>query len=108
MKVENGLSVDTVLVVMPAHAPGEVTRAVNIRAGDSFTLIDLRGDAVVYFMTGMDWDAHNKRFLTSPQHTRFERGFDFSRYEYRITLHPVVGGTAKIEPLDEEDFPSLS
>ncbi len=106
--MENGLSMDAVIVVMPAHAPGQITRAVYIRAGDSFTLIDLRGDAVVYFMTGMDWDAHNMRFLTNPQHTRFERVFDFSRYKYCVTLHPAVGGTAKTEPLDEEDFPSLS
>jgi len=107
-EVENGLSMDAVVIVVLAQAPGEVTRAVYIRAGDSFTLIDLRGGTVVYFMTGMDWDAHNKRFLTNPRHKRFERGFDFSRYEYRVTLYPVVGGTAKTEPLDEEDFPSLS
>ncbi len=108
LEVENGLAMDAVVVVVPAHAPGEVTRAVYIRAGDSFTLIDLRGDAVVFFMTGKDWDAHNKRFLTNQQHMQFEGSFDFSRHGYRITLHPVVGGTAETEPLDEEDFPSLS
>ncbi len=79
-----------------------------IRVGDTYIMKNIGiGKAEVYLIVGEDWDAQTKRFLSDPRHRRFEDFFVFSRYMYEITLHPVAGGTAETEDLQEDEFPAL-
>jgi hypothetical protein len=56
------------------------------------------------------------RFTKDPFFQRFEDMFTFTtiptstgqQYSiWKVTLHPVVGGTAEMEPLSPEQFPDL-
>jgi hypothetical protein len=108
LTVENGLSVDAVVVVVKESSPNQVIRAVYIRGHDSYILMDLGIDkAEVYFMLGNNWSDQENKFLSDLKYERFEEVFDFSWYTYEITLHGVIGGTADTEYIDEEEFPEL-
>ncbi len=108
LTIENGYHYDAVVFVVPRHRTDQIIRAVYIRSGESFTLIDLsESQAEILFMIGHDWDVQENKFLTHKRYRRLDSIYNFSRYKYTITLHPVEGGTIGLEDLTEEGFPSL-
>ena len=111
--IDNGPDLDAVAILSSLKEPKIPLMAVYIRAGASHTIRGI-SDGVynLYFSLGEDWDEDSKRFMEKAKYQRFEDGIDFitSSIQYTIwevTLHPVVGGEADTDYLDEDEFPSL-
>jgi len=108
LKVENGLDLDAVAILSSSKEPKDPLMAVYIQANDSYTIREIKGGTyVLYFALGEDWDSCLGKFTAKTTYERFEDEFNFTRYDYEVTLHPVVGGTAGTEPVGEDEFPEL-
>ncbi len=110
LKVDNGLTLDAVVVIVDKMKHDQVIKAVYIRAEDSFDIGNLSAsEADVYFMIGENWDPQEKKFIDVLSYHRLDYDYDFSRFgsHYEITLHGVPGGTIRTEDLSEDDFPRL-
>lgn len=111
LKVDNGCDLDS-LVVLTSRSKSKIpVVVVFVRAGDSCTIYPGRGDDLgyfyVYFASGTNWDNYAKEFTTDKSFKKFEDVFNFSTYNYTVTLYPVVGGTGSTERLSEDDFPLI-
>ena len=108
LTVDNGLGPDAVVVLSKKTQPDTPLFAVYVQSGDTYKIsIVGSGLFVVYYTCGRDWDDSSKEFTINKKYKRFEDTFDFTKYDYKITLHAVAGGTAHTEYLDEEEFPDL-
>lgn len=113
LTIKNGLDLDTVAILASSEEPEVPLMAVYIRAGASHTIREIRDSTyVLYFSLGEDWDNDSKKFIGKAVYQRFEDEFDFEASPgtyttWEVTLHPVIGGTAGTEHLDEDEFPAL-
>jgi len=108
LTVENGLDLDAVAILSSPKEPKDPLMAVYIQSNDSYTIRGIKGGTyILYFTLGEDWDSCSERFTTKTTYKRFEDEFNFVHYDYEVTLHPVVGGTAGTEPVGEDEFPGL-
>jgi len=108
LTVENGLDLDAVVVLSKKIQPDTPILAVYVQSRDTYKIsIVGSGLFMVYYTCGRDWDDSSKEFTTDKKYKRFDDTFDFTKYDYKITLHTVAGGTAHTEYLDEEEFPDL-
>ena len=91
---------------------------VYVRARSTHTIGEI-SDGVygLYFAHGRDWDEESQKFLVNSSYSKFEDNFYFTtEYEYQsdgvkriystleMTLHPVVGGSAKTDTVSENEF----
>lgn len=113
LTVKNGNAFDAVFKLVDANS-GETLRFVYVRANEDITLdnvgtctCDLR------FATGIDWDADQQKFRRNIALSAFSDPTEFAvkregNTEYwttlEVTLHPVEGGNAQTEALDETEF----
>ena len=113
LTIKNGLDLDAVAILASSEEPEVPLMAVYIRAGASHTIREIRDSTyVLYFSLGEDWDNDSKKFIGKAVYQRFEDEFDFEASPgtyttWEVTLHPVTGGTAGTEHLDEDEFPAL-
>ena len=113
LEVENGLDSDAVVIMSLPEKPDKPLVAVYIQAGDDYNIKQIdAGTYIIYFSLGHDWDEGSGKFITDATYERFEEEIKFvsSSTHYSVvtvTLHPVAGGTAAIENLDEDEFPEL-
>ena len=113
LTVDNGLDLDTVVILSRTEEPEVPLMAVYIRSEDRYTIRGItRGTYILYFSLGKDWDDYSNKFINEATYKRFDDDIKFvssrSRYSViEVTLHPVVGGTAATEYLDEDEFPGL-
>jgi len=108
LTVENGLDLDAVAILSSPKEPKDPLMAVYIQSNDSYTIRGVKGGTyILYFTLGENWDSCSERFTTKTTYKRFEDEFDFVHYDYEVTLHPVIGGTAGTEPVGEDEFPGL-
>jgi len=108
LTVENGLDLDAVAILSSPKELKEPLAAVYIQSNDSYTIREIKGGTyILYFTLGEDWDSCSEKFTTKTTYKRFGEEFDFAHYDYEVTLHPVVGGTAGTEPVGEDEFPEL-
>ena len=117
LTVENGLDLDAVIILAGSMGSEIPLMAVYIRSNDSYTLTGIRdGTYIVYFCIGENWDKDSKKFTARTRYERFEDELQFETTEttystyyttYELTLHPVIGGTAETEYLNEEEFPTI-
>jgi hypothetical protein len=113
LTVHNGTKDDGVLALVPPNSDTPVV-AFYIRAGERFTLLGIpNGNYATLFTTGSGWNASKGRFGQNAFYQRFEEALDYSatppRYDvWTVTLHPVEGGTATVNPMAEENFPDLA
>lgn len=115
LSITNGHDRDAVAVL--AYPSLVVHSAVYIRTGDSFTITGIQdGNYYLYFMLGSDWDGSIGKFTHDKSFFRFSRSLPFTTtwtddgYQYTIyelTLHPVRGGNAVTNAVEEEDFPAI-
>ena len=113
LTVENGLDLDAVVVLSSSEEFETPIAAVYVRSEASYTIRGIRdGTYAICFSLGEDWDNDSKKFIRKTQYQRFEDELHFettgSMYTtFKVTLHPVIGGTAETEYLDEDEFPNL-
>lgn len=91
---------------------------VYISSKNQYTIKNISdGTYRVLFATGKDWDAVNERFLEDATQSEFEKALNFQTGEkqtfnsietsysvFELTLHAVVGGTAKTHSIPEAEF----
>lgn len=106
--VENGLSSDGVVIV--AASAQKPVLAFYIRGNDKYTMEGIpTGNFHIFFSTGEKWLVSANHFSQNAHYQMFEETLEFiSGYDWRITLHPVLGGTASAEDVEELEFPVLS
>lgn len=106
--VENGLSTDGVVIV--ATSAQKPILAFYIRSDDKYTFDGIpAGTFRIFFSTGEKWLVSANHFSQNTHYQMFEETLEFTNgYDWRITLHPVLGGTASAEEIEEVDFPDLS
>lgn len=117
LTVKNGLDLDAVVILVSSMRVEIPLMAVYIRSNDSYTITGIRdGTYIVYFSVGENWGKDSKKFTARPRYERFENELQFETTEtnystyyttYELTLHPVIGGTAETEYLNEEEFPTI-
>jgi len=112
LAVENGTSADAVVILTTLEK--EPVISAYIRSNELFTLKGIQeGTYRVYFSMGSEWDGTQLQFTQNVKYERFEDILEFkitasSYTTYKITLHPVVGGTAATEYLDSNEFPNIN
>jgi len=117
LKIENGINFDAVVKLVRSY-PRKSIYTVYIKAKSTYKIIGIsNGIYNLYFTHGKDWDKENQKFLISRSYSKFEDDFNFTTrdvtkyngvYEkysiYEITLHPVLGGSAKTDTISENEF----
>ena len=112
LTVENGSESDAYVVLAPAE--DKPSLSAYVRAGDSFALKGIRdGVYHLFFATGEEWDGDARAFSDEARYERFEDEFPFrtssSTYTtWKVTLQPVLGGTAATEDVDPGQFPGAA
>lgn len=111
LEVNNGQDLDAVVVLTALNdAP---LFAVYIQARNSFKIEGISdGTYKVFFMLGEDWDSASGRFTRKVRYQVFEDTFRYTTTSttatiWRITLHPVVGGTGRTDSVSPSNFPPL-
>ncbi len=110
LRMESGNSSDSVVILI---APDGYHKQVTyLRGGDSYHADGIAdGIYELYVSSGSDWNGqefeHNATYLkfVDPLVYNPPRG----RYvTWEVTLQPVAGGNAETEPVDENEFPSMT
>jgi hypothetical protein len=113
LTIDNGTSTDAMVRVADFRS-GASVRLVYVVRQSSWVITDLPpGTYKLLFALGLDLDPVTMRFQRQQSFTAFEDPFDFTEVEdaegttydaWEVTLHPVVGGDADTEEIDEADF----
>lgn len=116
LTIENGLSVDGVVALVPPKSKTPVL-SFFVRARDSHAIARIGdGRYRVYFTAGRDWDEKLGAFTRKCDFSEFddplvyETRYDSGHYHYSVwtlTLNPVIGGTASTSPVDPGEFPAV-
>ncbi|MGW2253171.1 hypothetical protein ACWCXH_23655 [Kitasatospora sp. NPDC001660] len=106
-KVDNGGSSDAVVTLA---LDGKSIHSVYVAKGSNASIEGVEdGTYEVYFSGGVDWDNDAKGFTQSCRFTKFQDTLAFetgrTATSWSITLKPVVGGNAKTEDVDQNNFP---
>lgn len=112
LTVENGTERDGIVILTTDTAP---QLSAYIRSRDSLTIRGITdGLYQIYFSTGSEWNG--REFTVNASYRKFR---DMLRFEtrvsgdtityttWRITLHPVAGGTAVTDNVSRENFPGV-
>jgi hypothetical protein len=113
LTVKNGNPVDAVFKLVDVNS-GQTLRFMYVQTNDNLTVDDLGTCTCdLRFATGLDWDADQQKFRRNMAVSSFSDPAEFvverkGNKEYwttlEVTLHPVVGGNAQTEALDESEF----
>lgn len=111
LEIDNGTNEDAVAVL--TTLTDDPVISVYVAANHQFTIEDINdGTYKLFFMIGEDWDDITKRFIRKLRCQVFEDTFPFTTTAttasvWRVTLHPVLGGSAKTKDVDPQDFPPI-
>lgn len=117
LEIDNGTDDDAIVKLTNAKI-GTSLFTVYVQANSKFTIRSIPdGIYELYFQAGKDWDDKTRKFLYYPSFSKFSDDFQYTtthtetddaintRYAtYKITLNPVVGGTAKTITIAESEF----
>ncbi len=120
LKIKNGTSNDAVAKLVNLTTRRSVL-TVYIRRNSNLNLSKIRdGNYRLYFVLGRRYDAEQNIFMDNCSFSVFEEAFDFNTYSYNVsdgvetnysvfevTLHPVVGGTARTSSVSKNEFLSF-
>jgi len=115
--IENGTDSDA-LAKLVLKDPNRSVYTVYIKAGETCKISKISdGIYELFFSHGKDWNKENQKFLVNKSYSKFEETFKFvTRTEqqangvrrtfstFKVTLHPVTGGSAKTDAVSEEEF----
>jgi len=112
LAIENGGPADAVVTLAKGGKPAI---SVYVRKDRTYTVKDVSdGSYAVFFTSGADWDGTARAFGRNCAFQRHENPLKFRTtrdaygiywQNFRITLHPVIGGTARTEDVNPDDFP---
>ena len=112
LAIENGGPADAVVTLSKGGKPAI---SVYVRKDKTYTVKDVSdGSYAVFFTSGADWDGAARAFGRNCTFQRHENPLRFRTTQdasgiywqnFRITLHPVIGGTARTEDVNPDDFP---
>jgi hypothetical protein len=112
LAIENGGSTDAVVTLSKGGKPAI---SVYVRKDKTYTVKGVSdGSYAVFFTSGADWDGTARAFGRNCAFQRHENPLRFRTtrdasgiywHNFRITLHPVAGGTARTEDVNPDDFP---
>ncbi len=112
LTVINGTQYDAVSVLLDGDF-GIPLRAIFIRSGESGAMTKVPvGSYKVYFQLGTDW-LRERRFCQPKGTSEYDEFFDFQELELpggteysviKVTLNPVLGGTAKTHAVPDSKF----
>jgi hypothetical protein len=115
LEIKNGTNDDAVAKLVNTLTNKSVA-TVYIGVNNNYTIKNISdGGYKLVFNLGHNWDTISKKFTTNSSYSVFEDDFDFTTtssgdsYYYsvfRVTLNPVVGGTAKTNDINPEEFSS--
>jgi hypothetical protein len=98
LKITNGGSTDVVVVVANSN-PKKPQASIYVRGSHNATLSGIRGDYWVYFKSGSNWDAPNRRFTENCTYDKYDDRFDGS-YDWTVSLTPTPFGNASTSETD--------
>lgn len=111
--VSNGTSYDAAVKLVDS-ATNKTHRFVYVRAHSEVTIGKIGAcECILKFSSGGFWDRGQNKFLLNPAFFRFDEPLAFKRTisgnkafwnGYRVTLHPVAGGTAQTAAMTESEF----
>lgn len=122
LKVVNGTDRDAVVKMVSEKQndktpAGVLCRFVYICAGKTVTIQGIgEGDYRLFFCTGTHWHRTKKSFLRPYAAQKFVEIMNFSQQHLvgsiqyssnEVSLHPVVGGSARTTGVDQEEFDRL-
>ncbi|ACZ00155.1 MULTISPECIES: hypothetical protein [Thermomonospora] len=112
LTIDNG-SGDAVVTLVRGGSP---RISVYVRRGGTYTVRGISdGTYRIYFASGSAWDPKNRSFGRDCRFQRFEESLRFQTVytatqirwsNWRITLHPVLGGQARTRSVDPGAFPN--
>ncbi len=117
LTIKNGTNNDAVVKLVPTIIRKSVL-TIYVRRNSNFKIKKIRdGNYKLYFVVGRHYDEDSLIFLQDCSFAVFEEGFSFTTAKHReedkikteysifeITLHPVVGGTARTDAITKKDF----
>lgn len=117
LTIKNGTSNDAVVKFVPITLNKSVL-TIYVRRNSNLTIKKIKdGNYKLYFVVGRHYDEDSLIFLQDCSFAVFEEGFPFTTEEYRlsdkikteysvfeITLHPVIGGTARTDAITKKKF----
>jgi len=107
LEIDNGTSQDAVAKLITG---GTSVYTVYIKANSNYTIKYISdGTYWLAFTQGTNWDSNTKKFTRNNSFSSFQDTFDFettaTQYTtYSITLNPVVGGTARTDTVNGDQF----
>lgn len=112
LTVENGTERDGIIILTINGVP---QASAYIRSRDSLTLSGITdGVYTIYFSTGSEWNGREfkanasfRKFRDTLQFETRVSGDTITYTTWRITLHPVAGGTAATDNVSRDSFPRL-
>lgn len=120
LTIKNGTNNDAVVKLVPTII-SKSALTIYVRRNSDFTIKKIRdGNYKLYFVVGRHYDEDSFIFLQDCSFAVFEEGFPFTTDKYReedkikteysifeITLHPVIGGTARTDQITKKKFLAL-
>lgn len=117
LEIKNGTDLDAVAKLVNIDYKKSIY-TVYIKANSNYRISKISdGEYELFFAHGRDWDKETKKFLVNNSCSKFEDKFNFTtekeyqsdgihtRYHtFKITLHPVIGGSAKTDTVSENEF----
>jgi hypothetical protein len=98
LQIDNGSSSDVVIVVTNS-SPRKPQVSIYVRASSKATLSGIRGSYYVFFKSGTNWDADNRRFTEDCAYERYDDRFDGS-FDWSISLARTPLGNAPTSEVD--------
>lgn len=111
LEIHNGTSYDAVTVLTTLEK--ETVLSVYVRAHSQFIATGIcDGSYRLFFVLGEDWDEAKGAFTRPKSYEVFEEMFDYTTTStaatgWQVTLHEVIGGSAKTESVRPKEFPPL-
>jgi hypothetical protein len=116
LTVENGNERDAFVALARASDPSTTVLSFYVRSDKSVTIKRIKnGTYVLYFSLGSGWDASSRSFIDDAAYRRMDDELRYTTTRvsggtrftiFRVTLHPVPGGSVPIDFIDESDFPT--
>ncbi|MFC9687274.1 hypothetical protein ACFTSF_01950 [Kribbella sp. NPDC056951] len=98
LQIKNNGSAD-VVVVVATSVPRQPQVSIYVRHGSDATLRGVRGSYWVFFKSGTAWDGVSRQFTEDCSFSKYDDRFD-GKFDWTITLSPVIGGNASTSDVD--------